>query len=76
MLKQSLLYLSQSPAAKRMVTGTPSPARWRSRFVAGDTLEEAVEAARVLNDAGLTVSLDYLGESWRASRRPRPPPTW
>jgi proline dehydrogenase len=63
MLKQSLLYLSQSPTAKRMVTGTPVSRAMAQRFVAGDTLEEAVEAARVLNDAGLTVSLDYLGEA-------------
>ena len=63
MLKQSLLYLSQSPTAKRMVTGTPISRQMAQRFVAGDTLEEAVEAARVLNDAGLTVSLDYLGEA-------------
>ena len=63
MLKQSLLYLSQSATAKRMVTGTPVSRAMAQRFVAGDTLEEAVEAARVLNDAGLTVSLDYLGES-------------
>jgi proline dehydrogenase len=63
MLKQSLLYLSQSPTARRMVTGTPVSRAMAQRFVAGDTLEEAVVAARVLNDAGLTVSLDYLGEA-------------
>jgi len=63
MLKQSLLYLSQSPAARRVVTGTPVSRAMARRFVAGDTLEEAVEAARVLNDAGLTASLDYLGEA-------------
>jgi proline dehydrogenase len=63
MLKQSLLYLSQSPTAKRMVTGTPISRQMAQRFVAGDTLDEAIEAARVLNDAGLSASLDYLGES-------------
>jgi proline dehydrogenase len=31
--------------------------------VAGDTLEDAVEAARALNAADLSVSLDFLGES-------------
>jgi len=63
MLKQSLLYLSQSPTARRMVTGTPVSRQMAQRFVAGDTLQEAVAAARVLNEAGLTVSLDYLGEA-------------
>ncbi|CAA9370715.1 MAG: Proline dehydrogenase [uncultured Gemmatimonadetes bacterium] len=63
MLKQSLLYLSQSPTAKRMVTGTPVSRQMARRFVAGDTLDEALAAARALNDAGLSVSLDYLGEA-------------
>lgn len=34
-----------------------------SRFVAGETVEEAVQAARVLNSDGTMVSLDLLGES-------------
>ena len=32
------------------------------RFVAGETLDEAVVAARRCNEAGMTVSLDHLGE--------------
>jgi len=63
MLKQSLLYLSQSPTAKKVVTRTPVSRQMAQRFVAGDTLEEAVDAARALNAANLSVSLDYLGEA-------------
>jgi len=63
MLKEGLLFLSQSPTAKRLVTGTPVSRRMAERFVAGDTLDQAVEAARALNEAGLSASLDYLGES-------------
>jgi proline dehydrogenase len=33
------------------------------RFVAGETLEEAIAAARACNDAGMAASLDYLGEN-------------
>jgi proline dehydrogenase len=33
------------------------------RFVAGETLDEAVAAARVCNHAGMLTSLDYLGEN-------------
>ncbi|MBE3589278.1 MAG: proline dehydrogenase family protein [Firmicutes bacterium] len=48
-------------------------ARWASRwggglarrFVAGDTLEEAVEETRRLNEQGFAVTLDHLGESVR-----------
>ncbi len=63
MLKRSLLFLSDSPTARSMVTGAPLSRRLAERFVAGDTLENAVTAARALNDAGLLVSLDYLGEA-------------
>lgn len=35
------------------------------RFVAGETLDEAVEVARKLNDEGFLVSLDLLGEEVR-----------
>jgi proline dehydrogenase len=63
MFRQGLLYLSQSPAAQRFVTGTPLSRRVAERFVAGDTLDDAVRAARMLNQQDLSVSLDYLGES-------------
>ena len=33
------------------------------RFVAGEELDEAISAARVCNDQGMLVSLDYLGEN-------------
>lgn len=33
------------------------------RFVAGETLDEALAAARKCNDAGMMASLDYLGEN-------------
>jgi proline dehydrogenase len=33
------------------------------RFVAGETLDEAIAAARACNDAGMFVSLDHLGEN-------------
>ncbi|HLL48962.1 MAG TPA: proline dehydrogenase family protein [Longimicrobiaceae bacterium] len=63
MLRQSLLYLSGSRAAQRLVTGTPIARNMAERFVAGDTVDDAVVAARELNRADLSVSLDFLGES-------------
>jgi len=33
------------------------------RFVAGEELDEAISTARVCNDQGMLVSLDYLGEN-------------
>jgi proline dehydrogenase len=63
MLRESLLYLSQSHTAQRVVTGTPVSRRLAERFVAGETLDDAMRAARATNEAGLSVSLDYLGEA-------------
>jgi proline dehydrogenase len=63
MIRQSLLYLSESPTAQRVIRGSRLSRRMAERFVAGETLEDAMRASRVLNEQGLKVSLDYLGES-------------
>lgn len=41
------------------------------RFVAGDTLEEAVQEVRRLNERGFAVTLDHLGESVRDAAEAR-----
>lgn len=51
-----------SAAVEKIVTGTRPGRAVAQRFVAGDTLEDAVAVARQLNEAGCTVSLDLLGE--------------
>jgi len=43
--------------------GMASPKSFARRFIAGETVEEAVEAARRLEVQGLAQTLDYLGES-------------
>jgi proline dehydrogenase len=50
-----------SPVEKLVTSTRPGRALAR-RFVAGDTLEEAVAVARRLNAEGFLVSLDLLGE--------------
>lgn len=62
MLRDTLLYLSEQPTLKRLLSGRMARPLVR-RFVAGETLNDAMDAVRRLNDAGLTASLDYLGES-------------
>lgn len=62
MLRAILLYLSQAAWARRMVTRWPVAWRVASRFVAGETLDEAVSLVRVLNQKGYFVTLDHLGE--------------
>jgi len=64
MLRGTLLYLSEQSLAKR-VFGGPLAKPLVSRFVAGVRLSEAIEHVRRLNVAGMTATLDYLGESVR-----------
>jgi proline dehydrogenase len=62
-LRAILLYLSSAPWARRLVSGWGISRRVASRFVAGDTLEEAVAAIQALNEAGMNATLDHLGEN-------------
>src|SRR6266540_5104671 len=62
MLRGTLLYLAEQPALKRVLSGRLARPLVR-RFVAGETLAEAIENVQKLNAAGMTASLDYLGES-------------
>src|ERR1700739_2399246 len=62
MLRSTLLKLSNSKAFAHWVTSTGTTRRMSHRFVAGETLDEAMQAARVCNDAGMAVTLDCLGE--------------
>ncbi|MQA30591.1 MAG: proline dehydrogenase [Luteitalea sp.] len=43
--------------------GMRRPTSFARRFIAGETVEEAIVAARSVERAGLTQTLDYLGES-------------
>lgn len=63
MLRSTLLKLSESKGFARWVTSNQTTRRMSHRFVAGEELEEALSAARVCNDQGMLVSLDYLGEN-------------
>ena len=63
MLRPALLAASRSARLRAFVTGFPVARRVSRRFVAGETLDEALSAAKRLNDEGLLASLDHLGES-------------
>ena len=63
MLRAALLKLSNSKGLANWVTTNPKTRRMARRFVAGEELNDAIEAARACNDAGMLVSLDYLGEN-------------
>ena len=63
MLRKTLLYLSNQQRVFTFVRRNRLAKRMASRFVAGETIEEALPAVRALNARGMTVSLDLLGES-------------
>jgi proline dehydrogenase len=63
MLRRALLYLSQQPKAFSFVRDNALAKRVASRFVAGETIDDAVRAARALNAKGITATMDLLGES-------------
>lgn len=63
MLRNTLLYLSNQPRIFKFVRNNRMARGFANRFVAGESLDTAVEAVKKLNDSGMTVSLDLLGES-------------
>jgi proline dehydrogenase len=62
-LRGTFLWLSERSSVFRFARRNGFARRIASRFVAGETLDSAIEASRVLNDKGIMVSLDLLGES-------------
>src|SRR5438105_5932073 len=63
MLRTGLLWLSEQPRIFRFIRGNGLARRFAARFVAGETVDSGVAALKDLNAAGLTASLDLLGES-------------
>lgn len=57
--------LAGSDVLKRLASryGLKNQQSFGRRFIAGESVEEAIEAARVIERAGLTQTLDLLGES-------------
>lgn len=63
MLRNALIFLSGSTTARRVVRSAPGARTMARRFVAGETIADGINACRELNRLGLSVTLDYLGES-------------
>ena len=62
MLRSFLIYLSKAGWAQRMVTGWKLAWNTASRFVAGESLQDAIRVIRELNEKGIVATLDQLGE--------------
>ena len=62
-MRHGLLWLSERQGIFNFVRRNGLARRFASRFVAGETVDSAVAAARDLAARGITTSLDLLGES-------------
>ncbi len=71
MFRSTLLYLSNQPRVFRFVRKNRLAKSFARRFVAGERLDDAIEAVRVLNAKGISASLDLLGESVTNEREAR-----
>jgi proline dehydrogenase len=63
--RSALLFLSRREGLKDVATRLGPLRDIASRFIAGETLEEAVEAVKELNAQGLMASFDHLNEAVR-----------
>ncbi len=63
MFRSLFLQLSQARWAKDVIMRIGPARRSALRFVAGDSLSDAIDVTRRLTDQGFEVTLDHLGES-------------
>ena len=63
MLKDTLLYLAQNQNVRDFVVHNKATRGVSRRFVAGEGLDDAVQATGALNKRGIRVALDLLGEN-------------
>src|SRR5436190_1843894 len=63
--KAAFSVLASSNSLKRLASryGMRKPGSFARRFIAGESIGEAIEAARQIEAQGLQVTLDQLGES-------------
>ncbi|MCZ7531927.1 MAG: proline dehydrogenase family protein [Acidimicrobiia bacterium] len=62
MMRSAMLAVTNRTVTRKLITDTRAGKAVAHRFVAGNLLSEAVAVAAVLNQDGLKVSMDYLGE--------------
>ena len=63
MLKGTLLYLAHNHTLRNFVIHNGATRSVSRRFVAGEVIDDAIEATRALNQMKMHVSLDHLGEN-------------
>ncbi len=62
MFRSTFIYLSKAAWARRLVTQWSFARRAASRFIAGETLDDAIRVVRELNELHINATMDHLGE--------------
>jgi proline dehydrogenase len=62
-VRSFFLFLSRLKRLRRWMETSPLAKRLATRFVAGETLDEALGVARRVGSEGIAITLDHLGES-------------
>jgi proline dehydrogenase len=62
MFRSFFIYLSKAVWARNIVMNWSFAWKMASRFIAGVTLADGIQAIRALNDKGINATLDHLGE--------------
>ncbi|MEO6830397.1 MAG: proline dehydrogenase, partial [Acidobacteriaceae bacterium] len=70
-LRSAFIALSQNKPLRRFAESSPVGRRLSSRFIAGQQVNDALRAAQALNDEGISVSLDSLGENVHTEQEAR-----
>jgi len=62
-VRSFFLFLSRRKRLRRWMENSAPAKRLARRFVAGDTLDQALAVGRHVNSEGIAITLDHLGES-------------
>lgn len=63
MLRIILIYFSQAVWARKITQRWRFAQKMSARFIAGETLDQAIEVVKILNKKGINATLDHLGEN-------------
>jgi len=63
LLRTAMLWMARQRQLEALVRAAPPARPLVQRFIAGETLDEALAAVRQLNARGMTATLDVLGEN-------------
>ena len=61
-LRAALLYLSKAGWAQETISHISIAHEFADRFIAGDTIAEAIAVSRAMNEKGITTTINFLGE--------------